>query len=214
MAVSKDYPQFIECTLSDVPLCVQEDVKRIARMDGVSFDNIYYRYYDSVVIRLVLSLELPTRYDETTALVRSEEPVYVEFFSDYPDKVPRVFIGRTDFDFDHTPHIYIEKDGMRPICLFRGNGDEWFANMEIEDFIKHLRSWYEDLASGVNIEDGGEFEPLRLEGYTATMLYDYEQHNELSEEELSKIEQIKHDLRLELIESLNGEIPTDLKDER
>ena len=175
MAVSKDYPQFIECTLSDVPLCVQEDVKRIARMDGVSFDNIYYRYYDSVVIRLVLSLELPTRYDETTALVRSEEPVYVEFFSDYPDKVPRVFIGRTDFDFDHTPHIYIEKDGMRPICLFRGNGDEWFANMEIEDFIKHLRSWYEDLASGVNIEDGGEFEPLRLEGYTATMSYDYEQ---------------------------------------
>ena len=174
MAVSNDYPPFTECTLSDVPLCVQEDVKRVARMDGVSFDDIYYRYNDSVVVRLVLSLELPTRYDETTALVRSEEPVYVEFFSDYPDRVPRVFIGRNDFDFDHTPHIYIEKDGMRPICLFRGNGDEWFANMEIEDFIKHLRSWYEDLASGVNIEDGGEFEPLRLEGYTATMSYDYE----------------------------------------
>jgi len=165
-------------------------------MDGVSFDDIYYRYNDSVVVRLVLSLELPTRYDETTALVRSEEPVYVEFFSDYPDRVPRVFIGRNDFDFDHTPHIYIEKDGMRPICLFRGNGDEWFANMEIEDFIKHLRSWYEDLASGVNIEDGGEFEPLRLEGYTATMSYDYERlsdeidkADELSEEKFLVIYQ-------------------------
>lgn len=147
-------------------------------MDGVSFDNIYYRYRDSVVVRLVLTLALPTRYDETTALVRAEEPVFVEFFSDYPDRVPRVFIGRYDFDFDHTPHIYCAKDGLRPICLFRGNGDEWFANMEIEDFIKHLRSWYEDLASGVNIEDGGEFEPLRLEGYTATMTYDYEQLSE------------------------------------
>lgn len=196
MAVSNDYPPFTECTLSDVPLCVQEDVKRVARMDGVSFDDIYYRYNDSVVVRLVLSLELPTRYDETTALVRSEEPVYVEFFSDYPDRVPRVFIGRNDFDFDHTPHIYIEKDGMRPICLFRGNGDEWFANMEIEDFIKHLRSWYEDLASGVNIEDGGEFEPLRLEGYTATMSYDYERlsdeidkADELSEEKFLVIYQ-------------------------
>lgn len=196
MAVSNDYPPFTECTLSDVPLCVQEDVKRVARMDGVSFDDIYYRYNDSVVVRLVLSLELPTRYDETTALVRSEEPVYVEFFSDYPDRVPRVFIGRSDFDFDHTPHIYIEKDGMRPICLFRGNGDEWFANMEIEDFIKHLRSWYEDLASGVNIEDGGEFEPLRLEGYTATMSYDYERlsdeidkADELSEEKFLVIYQ-------------------------
>ena len=175
MAASDDYPQFTECTLSEVPLCVQESVKRVARMDGVSFDNIYYQYNGSVVIRLVLTLELPTRYDETTALVRGEEPVYVEFNSDYPDRVPRVFIGRNDFDADHAPHIYCAKDGLRPICLFRGNGDEWFANMEIEDFIKHLRSWYEDLASGVNIEDGGEFEPLRLEGYTATMIYDYEQ---------------------------------------
>lgn len=175
MAVNNDFPQFTQCALTEVPPCVQKDVKRVAMMGGVSFDNIYYKYHDSVVVRLVLSLELPTRYDETAALVKAEEPIYVEFFSDYPDRVPRVFIGRNDFDFDHTPHIYIEKDGMRPICLFRGNGDEWFANMEIEDFIKHLRSWYEDLASGVNIEDGGEFEPLRLEGYTATMSYDYEQ---------------------------------------
>lgn len=174
MAASNDFPHFTPCGLSHVPTRVQNDVKRIAMMDGVSFDNIYYSYNDSVVVRLVLSLELPTRYDEATALVRAEEPVYVEFFQDYPDRVPRVFIGRNDFDFDHTPHIYVVKDGMRPICLFRGNGDEWFANMEIEDFIKHLRSWYEDLASGVNIEDGGEFEPLRLEGYTATMSYDYE----------------------------------------
>lgn len=178
MEVNNDYSQFTPCTLAEVPLCVQDDVKRVARMDGVSFDNIYYRYRDSVVVRLVLTLALPTRYDETTALVRAEEPVFVEFFSDYPDRVPRVFIGRYDFDFDHTPHIYCAKDGLRPICLFRGNGDEWFANMEIEDFIKHLRSWYEDLASGVNIEDGGEFEPLRLEGYTATMTYDYEQLSE------------------------------------
>ena len=145
-------------------------------MNGVSFDNIYYRYHESVVVRLVLTLELPTRYDETTALVRAEEPVFVEFYSDYPDRVPCAYIGRNDFDFGHAPHIYCEtKSGLRPICLFRGNGDEWFANMEMEDFIKHLRSWYEDLASGANIEDGGEFEPLRLEGYTATIIYDYEQ---------------------------------------
>ena len=179
MEVSKDYPQFTPCTLAQVPSCVQDDVKRVAMMDGVSFDNIFYEYHGSIVVRLVLTLELPTRYDETTALVREEEPVFVKFFSDYPDRAPRAFIGRNDFDFNHTPHIYCKtKSGLRPICLFRGNGDEWFANMEIEDFIKHLRSWYEDLASGVNIEDGGEFEPLRLEGYTATMTYNYEQLSE------------------------------------
>lgn len=176
MAVSNDFPQFMPCALSQVPPCVQHDVKRVAIMDGVSFDNIYYEYHGSIVIRLTLSLELPTRYDMTTTLVRAEEPVYVEFYPDYPDRVPCAYIGRVDFDFDHTPHIYCEKkSGLRPICLFRGNGDEWYANMEIEDFVKHLRSWYEDLASSMNAEDGGEFEPLRLEGYKATMSYDYEQ---------------------------------------
>ena len=192
MEESKDFPQFTPCTLAEVPQCVQDDVKRVARMNGVSFDNIYYRYHDSVVVRLVMTLELPTRYDETTALVRAEEPVYVEFYSDYPDRVPCAYIGRNDFDFDHTPHIYCAKDGLRPICLFRGNGDEWFANMEIEDFVKHLRSWYEDLASGVNIEDGGEFEPLRLEGYTATMTYNYDQLSE----EIDKEDGQKKDIPL------------------
>ena len=81
--------------------------------------------------------------------------------------------------------------------MFRGNGDEWFANMEIEDFVKHLRSWYEDLASGVNIENGGEFEPLRLEGYTATMTYDYEQLSE----EIDKEDSQKKDIPLILFSS-------------
>lgn len=203
MEVNNDYPQFTECTLSEVPLCVQEDVKRVARMVGVSFDNIYYKYHDSVVVRLVLSLELPTRYDEKTALVRSKEPVYVEFYSGYPDRVPGAYIGRSDFDFDHAPHIYCEtKSGLRPICLFRGNGDEWFANMEIEDFIKHVRSWYDDLASGVNIEDGGQFEPLRFEGYTSTMIYDYERLSD----EIDKAEEQPNELFLVIFEQLKKKL--------
>ena len=175
MAGSNDFPQFTKCSLEQVPQCVQNDLKRVAKMNGVSFDNKYYKYKTSIVIRLTLSIELPTRYDASTALVNSHEPVFVEFLPDYPDRAPRAYIGRSDFDFACTPHIYCDKDGLRPICLFRGNGDEWFANMEIEDYVKHLRSWYEDLASGVNIEDGGQFEPLRLEGYTGTLSYDYEQ---------------------------------------
>ena len=203
MAVNNDYPQFTECTLSEVPRGVQEDVKRVTRMDGVSFDNMYYRYQDSVVVRLELSLELPTRYDKTTALVRAEEPVYVRFCSDYPDRVPIAYIGRRDFDFDHAPHIYCEtKSGLRPICLFRGNGDEWFANMEIEDFVKHLRSWYEDLASGVNIEDGGEFEPLRCEGYTSTMIYDYERLSD----EIDKADEQPNEFFLVIYERLKKKL--------
>lgn len=175
MVVNNVFPQFTECSPAEVPQCVQDDVKRVARMNGVSFDNKYYKYKSSIVIRLALSIELPTRYDASTTLVNPNESVFVEFSPEYPDRAPRAYIGRNDFDFARTPHIYCERDGLRPICLFRGDGDEWFANMEIEDFVKHIRSWYEDLASGVNIEDGGQFEPLRLEGYTGTLSYDYEQ---------------------------------------
>lgn len=178
MVASNDFPQFTKCTLAEVPLVTQNDVGRVAHMSGVSFDGIYYKYNDSFVVKLVLTLELPTRYDHTQGLVNSQEPVFVKFLSDYPDSVPRAYIGRSNFDFKHTPHVYCDRDGLRPICLFRGNGDEWFANMEIEDYVKHLRSWYEDLASNANIENGGEFEPLRLEGYRSTISYDYEHVSE------------------------------------
>lgn len=174
MAVSNDYPQFKQCTQAEVPPCVFNDIKRVANMDGVSFDNIFYSHNGSFAIKLDLKLELPMGYNETEGLVKSYEPVFVDFSSDYPDRVPKAYIARNDFDVVHTPHIYCEKDGLRPICLFFGNGDEWFANMEIEDFIKHLRTWYEDLASDSNIENGGEFEPMRWEGFRATVYYDYE----------------------------------------
>lgn len=174
MEISNDFPQFTKCTSEVVPPSVLRDAHRVGRMAGVSLDAQFYKHNEAFVINLQLTLELPTRYKFGNGLVRTVEPVFVEFSSDYPDRVPKAYIGRKDFDFANTPHIYCERDGLRPICLFRGNGDEWFANMEIEDFIKYLRSWYEGLASEDNIGDGGEFEPLRLEGYCSTIYYDYE----------------------------------------
>lgn len=175
MAKNNDFIQFVNCTQAEVPPCVLNDVKRIASMPGVYFDNVFYSYNSSYVVKLVLKLELTTRYNKDTSLVKEKEPVFLEFHLDYPDRVPCAYIGRTDFDFARTPHIYCDKDGLRPICLFRGNGNEWFANMEIEDFIKYLRTWYEDLATDKNIENGDEFEPLRLEGFSGTVFYDYDQ---------------------------------------
>ncbi|WP_018463954.1 ThiF family adenylyltransferase [Segatella paludivivens] len=175
MAESNDFIQFIKCTSAEIPPCVFNDVKRIASMPDVTFDQTFYKYNNSHVIKLALKLELPTRYNKFIGLVKEEEPVFIVFSENYPDSVPCACIGRNDFDFEHTPHIYCNKDGLRPICLFRGNGDEWFANMELEDYIKHLRAWYEDLATVNNILNGGEFEPLRLEGYRATLIYDYDQ---------------------------------------
>lgn len=175
MEESKDFTQFTKCTQAEIPPCVLHHVKRVASMSNVFFDNIFYTYSSSYVVKLVLNLELPTRYNMDTGLVKVEEPVFLEFHSDYPDHLPCAYIGRSDFDFAHTPHIYCNKNGLRPICLFRGNGNEWYANMEIEDYIKHLRTWYEDLATDKNIENGDEFEPLRLEGFNGTVSYDYDQ---------------------------------------
>ena len=74
--------------------------------------------------------------------------------------------------------------------------------MEIEDFIKHVRSWYDDLASGVNIEDGGQFEPLRFEGYTSTMIYDYERLSD----EIDKAEEQPNELFLVIFEQLKKKL--------
>ena len=104
--------------MREVPQCVQKDVKRVARMHGVSFDNVYYRYHSSVVVRLDLTLDLPTRYDEATALVRAVEPVFVEFTSDYPDRVPRAYIGRNDFDFAHALISIVTGTDSGPFACF------------------------------------------------------------------------------------------------
>lgn len=179
MEVNNDFSQFIECAATEIPQPILDDICRIGNLSAITLDRAYYKHGENIVVRVTIELSLPTRYDVEQGLVNRIEPAFIEFSKDYPDTVPHAYIGRLDFDVKHAPHIYCDKDGLRGICLFRGNGNEWYADMEIEDYIKQLRSWYEDLASESNLTDGCEYEPLRLEGYSGNLIYDYERLSKL-----------------------------------
>ena len=168
------FSHFLPMTSEDFPAEILRELYQAQKQGLFSFQGECFSYFSKYAVKIYLSIDLPTRYNESSGLVKSEEPVFIVFCNDYPNVAPTSIIGREDFKFDETPHIYCEKNGVRSICLFRGNKDEWFAGATLEDYIKHVRAWYMKLAAGELSVDGGFFEPLRLEGYSETLYYDYE----------------------------------------
>ena len=54
MAVNNVFPQFTECSPAEVPQCVQDDVKRVARMNGVSFDKNVKTNAEVIIIGIIV----------------------------------------------------------------------------------------------------------------------------------------------------------------
>lgn len=168
------FSHFLPTTSEDFPVEILRELYHAQKHGLLSYLGECFSYFSKRAVKVYLRIDLPTRYNESSGIVRGEEPVFIIFGEDYPNAAPTSIIGREDFKFDETPHIYCEKNGVRSICLFRGNKDEWFAGATLEDYIKHVRAWYMKLAAGELSVDGGFFEPLRLEGYSETLYYDYE----------------------------------------
>lgn len=168
------FSKFLPMTSEDFPAEILRELCHAQKQGLLSFHGECFSYYSAKAVKVYLKVDLPTRYNASSGIVNSEEPVFIVFSDDYPNVAPTSIIGREDFKFNETPHIYCEKNGVRSICLFKGNKDEWFAGATLEDYIKHVRAWYMKLAAGELSVDGGFFEPLRLEGYSETLYYDYE----------------------------------------
>lgn len=168
------FSHFLPMTSEGFPVEILRELYHAQKQGLLSFHGECFSYFSKKVVKIYLRIDLPTRYNASFGIVKSEEPVFIVFSEDFQNVAPTAIIGREDFKFNETPHIYCEKNGVRSICLFRGNKDEWFAGATLEDYIKHVRAWYMKLASGELSVDGGFFEPLRLEGYSETLYYDYE----------------------------------------
>lgn len=168
------FSHFLPMTSEGFPVEILRELYHAQKQGLLSFHGECFSYFSKKAVKIYLRIDLPTRYNASFGIVKSEEPVFIVFSEDFQNVAPTAIIGREDFKFNETPHIYCEKNGVRSICLFRGNKDEWFAGATLEDYIKHVRAWYMKLASGELSVDGGFFEPLRLEGYSETLYYDYE----------------------------------------
>ncbi len=130
---------------------------------------------DKIAVSYEVGVDLPSLGNFEDIDIREKEPIILVFdLINYPLSAPKVFTDRLDFPKRNLAHLYIAVNN-RPsgFCYVRGNADEWYANKRIEDLIIRISNWLRDAATGELTENGEQFEPLRLEGYTGTIIYDY-----------------------------------------
>jgi len=140
-----------------------------------------------IAVPIKLRIELPSLGNYNDIDIRECEPLILVFsLNDYPAKAPIVFSDRLDFPKDKLAHLYIAQSGRPPaFCYVRGDSDEWYANKRIDDLVVRVRNWLRDAAVGNLTEDGGQFEPLRLEGYNGIVVYDYDKLANIIHEKMS-----------------------------
>ena len=132
-----------------------------------------------IAIPVVIPVELPPLGNFEGLDIRPQEPVLlVAHLDKYPTTAPASYTDRLDFPKDRLAHLYIAKGG-RPsqLCLIRGSItglSEWYANKQMKDLATRISNWFRDAAAGTLTEDAGQFEPLRLEGYSGSLTYDYD----------------------------------------
>lgn len=163
----------------------------LAFLKTVSGDN--YRIIDwdenHIAISLTVHVELPSLGNYSDIDIKDQEPIILVFdITEYPFKAPLVYTDRMDFPKDKLAHLYIARAGRPPaFCYVRGNKDEWYANKRIQDLLIRISNWLRDAAVGELTSDGGQFEPLRLEGYSGINTYDYDELAELVRNQKSLI---------------------------
>ncbi len=131
---------------------------------------------DRLAIPIEVNVELPSLGNYKEINIRGVEPVvFVFHIKEYPFSAPIVFTDRLDFPKDRLSHLYIAVNGRPPaFCYVRGSTDEWYANKRIEDLVVRISNWLRDAATGNLTENGEQFDPLRLEGYSGIIIYDYD----------------------------------------
>lgn len=129
-----------------------------------------------VAIPVEICVDLPSLGNFQNLDIRNIEPVIMVFdLNNYPVSAPKVYTDRLDFPKNNLAHLYIAVNHRPPaFCYVRGNADEWYANKRIEDLAIRIGNWLRDAATGELTENGDQYEPLRLEGYSGNIIYDYD----------------------------------------
>ena len=160
----------------DNPL-LKESILGLGKLVGVR--NLSYYQWDerSIAISLKAPVELPPLGNFEGIDIRPKEPILIlADIKDYPNIPPLVCPDRLDFPKNSLAHLYVAKKGKPPaFCLVRGEIAEWYSNKTLKDLFIRTANWLRDAASGELTEDGDQFDPIRLEGYIGTMIYDYDQ---------------------------------------
>jgi len=142
---------------------------------GIDSSRLYKWSEDMVALSVNVDVSLPSFGNFEGIDIKPVEPVLVIFdLKRYPFYAPRVYTDRLSFPKDRLAHLYIAKNDRPPaFCLVRGSLDDWYATKRATDLIIRIGNWMRDAAMGELATDSGQFDPMRLEGYSGTMVYDY-----------------------------------------
>ncbi|QPH40101.1 ThiF family adenylyltransferase [Pedobacter endophyticus] len=151
-------------------------------LKNVLGDKFVIKEWDEyrIAVPVDIAVELPSLGNKDGIDISPSEPVIFTFsLRHYPAFSPTVLTDRLDFPKDKLAHLYIAKNGRPPaFCYVRGDSNEWYANKRINDLLIRIGNWLRDAATGELTENGDQFEPLRLEGYEDTIIYDYDRFAE------------------------------------
>ncbi|MDM1044738.1 ThiF family adenylyltransferase [Myroides sp. 1354] len=153
----------------------QDSLKSLCQLQG---DQVKILDWGNsrIAIPIEINIDLPSLGNFDDLDIREKEPVIFVFdLINYPVSAPRVYTDRLDFPKNNLAHLYVAVNNRPPaFCYVRGNADEWYANKRIEDLVIRISNWLRDGATGELTENGEQYEPLRLEGYSGSIIYDYD----------------------------------------
>jgi hypothetical protein len=149
---------------------------------------------DHIAVSIPIDVALPQFHDAKEIDIKSQEPIIIVFnLKEYPYLAPSVYPDRSTFPRTNLGHLYIAKQERPPqFCLVRGGMDIWYADKQVKDLIARVQNWLREAATGELNENGDEFEPLRLEGYSGTLNYDYGSLHNLCKEKESYLPSVNY----------------------
>ncbi len=155
---------------------LQDSLSLLYTTLGLDASRLFNWSDGMVALALDIKIDLPTLGNFEEIDIRPIEPILLVFdLKSYPSVAPRVYTDRLSFPKDQLAHLYIAKNDKPPaFCLVRGNIDDWYATKRASDLVIRTKNWLRDAALGTLSTDSAQFDPMRLEGYSGTFIYDYD----------------------------------------
>lgn len=161
---------------------VQSAIQEITQYFGIRHPKVLTLDQWHIVVPVIYKVSLPSRGAVDGIDIRDQEPMLILLsLTRFPHAAPFILSDRKDFPKSRLSHLYFTTDDEPArLCLVRNNPHEWFATIKLRDFLDVGGQWLYKAATGQLNEDGGEFDPTRLEGNIfSTHIYRYDLINEV-----------------------------------
>jgi len=145
---------------------IQTAIQEISHYFGIIDPKVMLLDEWHVAIPVTFKVSIPSMGTVNSIDIRVEEPMMISLsLIKYPHIAPVILSDRMDFPKARLSHLYFTPvDKPAKLCLVRNSLHEWFSTIKMSDFLDVGGLWLYKAATGQLDDDGGEFDPTRLEG--------------------------------------------------